>query len=216
MNSLGMTGAFFQTFGARVLMTMKQIIRLFTLLSLFVASATFVLPNTLDAGEMTSLTSPESSDNSLAEQPVSPSSTEVDGPERFEVVFDGAAVHDRLTGLYWEQSPDPALMGWSDAVKHCENLEISNKKGWRLATVDELTSLVDPSVLGSPKLPDEHPFDTGCKFGGCVQADTYWTKTPIAENSSLMWAVCFCDGSMKQADNSYDNFAWCTLGEDTR
>jgi len=193
---------------------MKQVIRLLTLLSLYVASASFVFPHTVDAGEMSPLPSHESGDNSLVEQSVSRSSVGIDGSDRFEVVFDGAAVHDRLSGLYWEQSPDPALMTWSGAVKHCENLEHANKIGWRLPTVDELIGLVDPSVLGSPKLPDVHPFDTGCKLGGCVKADTYWTKTPIAENGSLLWAVCFCDGSMKQADLSSDNFAWCTLDVD--
>ncbi|MBW2519706.1 MAG: DUF1566 domain-containing protein [Deltaproteobacteria bacterium] len=137
----------------------------------------------------------------------------VENTNRFDIVFNGAAILDHSTGFVWEQSPDPALMSWDDAVNHCENLELANKKDWRLATLEELTSLIDSSVLGSPKLPELHPFDTGCKLGGCVQADTYWTGTPLEGNSAQVWGVCFCNGSLKQSSKNYDNFAWCLLDE---
>src|SRR5207247_208787 len=73
-----------------------------------------------------------------------------DATKRFVVLADfenGAgpgrrAVLDRETGLVWEQSPQTTNHTWLDARFQCANKNIGGRKGWRLASFVELTSLV--------------------------------------------------------------------------
>ncbi len=134
--------------------------------------------------------------------------------ERFEKVFDGTAVLDREMGLIWEQSPEPVTMNWEAAVNYCSNLELGGEKRWHLASLEELTSLMDLSVLGSPKLPINHPFDTGCKLGGCVQASTYWSGSLCEDNAEEVWLVCLCNGSLARHEKNAENYAWCVRDKD--
>src|SRR5262245_60449862 len=76
------------------------------------------------------------------------------GPDRFVVLplFGDMAVFDKETGRVWEQSPSQGTSNWVDAISHCYNLQTNARMGWRLPTVEELASLVDPSQQ-SPALP---------------------------------------------------------------
>ena len=71
---------------------------------------------------------------------------------RFTVLtdFDGAAVRDNETGLVWEQSPETKTQNWSGARFACASRTIGGRKGWRLPSVHELASLVDPAVVPGP------------------------------------------------------------------
>lgn len=97
-----------------------------------------------------------------------------DTSKRFEIAWSsllgGSAVLDKETGLVWEQSPDTTLRPWIAAVIYAYQKEVGGRKGWRLPTVEELASLVDTSVSGSPKLPSNHPFTN-------VQSGSYWSST---------------------------------------
>src|SRR6266513_2461374 len=91
---------------------------------------------------------------------------------RFTCVMGGAAVRDNETGLVWEQSPSTRTFPWSrvdsqpnpPAAVYCNELNVGNRKGWRLPTIQELASLVDQSQ--NPSLPAGHPFSN-------VQWDVY-------------------------------------------
>lgn len=80
---------------------------------------------------------------------------------RFVVLSDwnNNAVLDRETGLVWEKSPDATTHIWNQARFQCSSRTTGGRKGWRLPSVHELASLVDPSVAPpGPTLPPGHPF----------------------------------------------------------
>ncbi len=79
--------------------------------------------------------------------------------QRFLLVMGDQAVLDLETGLVWEKSPSTnATLEMKDAFRYCANLNVGGRKGWHLPTIEQLGSLVDTSVAGSPKLPSGHPF----------------------------------------------------------
>src|SRR5262249_35059860 len=86
------------------------------------------------------------------------------------------AVLDRETGLVWERNPDGHTNG-NQAKIVCAQRVVGDRQGWRLPTVSELRSLIQPS-RAIPALPDGHPF-TNVHFsssGGIDPSiDTYWT-----------------------------------------
>ena len=61
------------------------------------------------------------------------------------VVLDGGLVRDTLTGLVWQQQGSTTEMTWADAQSYCSSL-VSGGLGFRLPTLKELDSLVDPTA----------------------------------------------------------------------
>jgi hypothetical protein len=97
--------------------------------------------------------------------------------------FSSQAVLDRETGLVWEQSPDATPRNLRQAASACHNKVIGRRKGWRLPTIAELTSLVDPSQV-DPALPVGHPF-TNVRFGGLpFSRPSYWSSSSFPEEAT--------------------------------
>ena len=93
---------------------------------------------------------------------------------RFVVLtnWNSEAVLDKETGLMWEKSPSVIGDGvlWSAARSHCLGSTTGNRKGWRLPSIHELQSLIDPSVPSpAPMLPPGHPF-LNVQFGQATPA----------------------------------------------
>src|SRR6187402_482590 len=81
--------------------------------------------------------------------------------DRFTVLpdFTNQAVRDNETGLVWERSPSTSQASWYDAVRACWLRQVGGRMGWHLPTIEELSTLVDPSVPApGPALPTGHPF----------------------------------------------------------
>lgn len=117
------------------------------------------------------------------------------------------AVLDRETGLVWEQSPDTiGLEGyWYDAFYHCLNLRKGGKKGWRMPTIEELASLIDPNQA-NPALPSGHPFVN-------VHSSVYWSATNNASIATLAWAADFSNGYVvNYYAKSNSLYVWCVRG----
>lgn len=74
--------------------------------------------------------------------------------------WNNEAVLDRETGLVWEREPEMTPRTWRVAVRLCPiDRETGGRMGWRLPSVHELASLLDPSkVHPASALPDGHPF----------------------------------------------------------
>ena len=131
---------------------------------------------------------------------------------RFVVLanMSSAAVLDRETGLVWERSPSTELLAWRAGQVRCnEFVTIGNRLGWRLPTLQELASLIDPSQ-NSPALPPGHPFLN-------VQVtDYYFTATADGRNTDNKYIVSFSgDGDLAngQAGNEAEHkFVWCVRG----
>jgi hypothetical protein len=123
----------------------------------------------------------------------------------------GAAVLDRETGLVWEQSPSTTLRQWAahtlfldSAQSHCNNSNVGKRKGWRLPTIQELASLIDPTQ-SNPALPAGHPFSN-------VQSDGYWSATTDAASAVNAWVVDFFSGDVFEGGKGGFDFAWCVRG----
>jgi hypothetical protein len=133
---------------------------------------------------------------------------QVNSPGRFKVLseFGGAAVFDKETGLVWEQSPDTNTRSWFNALSHCYTRTVGGRKGWRLPTIEELASLVDPNNPGgNPDLPPDHPFSN-------VQSSFYWSATTDANNTGLAWGVVFSSGDVLNDAKGNSHFVWCVRG----
>ena len=117
------------------------------------------------------------------------------------------AVLDRETGLVWERSPSTtSTFTWEDAQTHCNQLNVGNRKGWRLPTIQELASLVDPTQ-SNPALPAGHPFSNVLSFV------PYWSATTGATDASRAWVVLFGSGDVVSGfPKSLTGLAWCVRG----
>ncbi len=127
--------------------------------------------------------------------------------QRFQLVMGGVAVLDKETGLVWVRSPSTSGFSWLNAQSHCNQLSMGGRLGWRLPTIQELASLVDPSVAPpGPTLPSGHPFSN-------VQSHHYWSASTSVGVSSTAWVVGFNDGVAGPDVKSIDVFfAWCVRG----
>lgn len=120
--------------------------------------------------------------------------------------FSSEAVLDRNTGLVWERSPATTLTSWSGATFGCINKNVGGQKGWRLPSIPELASLIDPSVAPGPTLPAGHHFTN-------VQPDNYWSATTLADDPTLAWRVNFNVGNVSSSFDKPNGLrVWCVRG----
>ena len=129
--------------------------------------------------------------------------------QRFVVLeaFNNDAVRDNNTGLVWERSPQTATATWNGARFTCINKNVGGQKGWRLPSVPELASLIDPSVAPpGPTLPSGHPFND-------VQSAGYWSATTSAEDRSDAWFVYFGIGFVDSDSKTFSGQVWCVRGD---
>jgi hypothetical protein len=126
--------------------------------------------------------------------------------KRFVVLadFSNQAVLDRETGLVWEQSPAATTETWFGARGACAIKNVGGRIAWRLPSLPELSSLVDPSVAPpGPTLPAGHPFSN-------VQMDTYWSGSTLLGTNA--WEVSFFDGLVRSPLQTSLRRAWCARG----
>ena len=121
------------------------------------------------------------------------------------------AVLDNETQLVWERSPNTLSTSWEQALLDCYSKNVGGRKGWRLPTVEELFSLVAPTVaFPGPTLPVGHPFLQ-------VQKGAYWSGTRIdLINTTQLnaWGVNFSGGTIAsgQMNGSSLMHVWCVRG----
>ena len=134
---------------------------------------------------------------------------------RFVPALDGAAILDLETGLVWEKSPAAqiSVFLWAFAQVGCNASIVGGRSGWHLPTIQELQSLVDPTVAGSGrKLPPGHPFTS--------VAGEYWSATSGNNGSNdkdIAWVASFTTGFPHEIEKDQQSSlsaprAWCVRG----
>ena len=135
--------------------------------------------------------------------------------QRFMILsnFGSLAVLDRETGLVWERSPDTAVLDWYSAILACTTRTTGGRKAWRLPSIHELASLVDPTVASpGPTLPPGHPFLNISPY------DFFWSGTSTGDPALLAWGLWFGTGEVDEyVKNSSPNpqitlRIWCVRG----
>lgn len=117
-------------------------------------------------------------------------------------------VLDRETGLVWEQSPVFALSSWFDASRGCIELNKGRRRGWRLPSIQELSSLIDDTNI-YPALPTDHP------FGFNTVPVVLWSATTYSKLPDAAYTLDFNSGRFSAVFASNKILVsgkWCVRG----
>ncbi len=133
--------------------------------------------------------------------------------ERFVLVMNNEAVLDKETGRVWQKSLDTNTRLWTSALEFCYvSVGDGSRKGWRLPTIEELTSLVIANNLvnGSNGLPQPNPF-VNVQTGSF---DSYWSATTRPSNTSAAYTMFFGSGSGTTGAGlkTASKLTWCVRG----
>jgi hypothetical protein len=130
------------------------------------------------------------------------------GAARFEVLrdFGNDAVLDHETGLVWERAPDTsATYPYYLAAQYCLNLSLGGRKGWRVPSIFELSTLLDTTIAPpAPLLPAGHPFRNVSKFLW------FWSSTHDTNVMPLQWGLNTMNGTvLMYFPTTAGMHAWC-------
>ena len=104
-------------------------------------------------------------------------------------------VRDTLTSLVWQQTFSPTKMAYAQALVYCPS-------GYRLPTVKELQSIIDPTVASGGVRIDPIAFPN-------TPYDDFWSSTPLAANPSNAWYVSFSGGNWNSGPTSTSRYVRC-------
>jgi hypothetical protein len=131
------------------------------------------------------------------------------GASRFAILaeFNNQAVRDNNTGLVWEQAPAATLHTWGGGSNQanivCANRNVGGTTGWRLPSIFELASVMDPS-LPAPFVPASVFTD--------VAPVVYWSSTTYAVEQAQAWLVNFFSGFVIPNSKENPQRVWCVRG----
>ncbi len=132
-----------------------------------------------------------------------------DGPtpcnsSRFSCVLNDGGVLDRETGLIWERNTPVSLESFVVAQLSCIGSTTGSRLGWRLPTLEEMTSLIDPNAGAAPFLPPGHPFND------VSLNTTYWTASRSDATTARMVSFEYSIGAQNRAIGT--SRYWCVRG----
>ena len=91
-------------------------------------------------------------------------------------------VRDNATQLTWQQATDTTKRTWSEAAAYCMQLQLAGT-GWRLPTLKELLTVVDPARTTAPVIDSK-------VFPG-TPADTFWSSNSFVVDANYAWTIDF-------------------------
>jgi hypothetical protein len=90
---------------------------------------------------------------------------------------------DPSTGLMWAGKDNGIAVTWHKAENYCHNLRLEGHSNWRLATLDELASLVNKSAPTSEKVGNTETFSIN--LGRGVRGGLSLTGDPWSSNREI-------------------------------
>lgn len=104
-------------------------------------------------------------------------------------------VTDTRHGLMWAKNGWPlaffAASRWSDAVSKCSHLTLGGHKDWRLPSVQQWQTLIDPDEQ-APSLPSPNPFEN------VIIHMPYWSNSEMSKYPVKAYAVLLYNGRIHQ------------------
>ena len=115
-------------------------------------------------------------------------------------------VLDKETRLVWVRSPNTEKKNWDAAIVYSYAKAVARRKGWRLPTIEELLSLVDPTQ-SNPTLPVGHPFIN-------IQVDYYYWSSTLGMSSlpDYAWGYNFGNADTSNVLKSANCYIWLVRG----
>ena len=92
---------------------------------------------------------------------------------------------------------------WEGAIKYCYGINIGGRKGWRLPTISELMTIVEPS--NSDPATQANIF-TNIQYGQAGDRNGYWTSTSKPGDDTKAIFVRFSDGILMYHDKVTDYY----------
>lgn len=115
--------------------------------------------------------------------------------QQFKKQEDGTIL-DTKTGLIW-QAEHVGPMPWQKAKEYAKNLKLGGCEDWRLPTIEELITLIDPT-RESPA----SAFPNAISYG-------FWSSLPYLSDTSYAAYVSFYTGSVLFNNKTYDCYVRC-------
>jgi hypothetical protein len=110
---------------------------------------------------------------------------------------------DNLTGLMWVQAPSSTNYRWANAqTSPAIPATYCGYTDWRLPTETELLSLVNYAAANG----DLAAWLIAQGFTN-IQADYYWSSTPMSDNISI-WVLSMFDGSTYKQPKALEAYVW--------
>jgi hypothetical protein len=103
------------------------------------------------------------------------------------VILNEETVKDTLTKLEWQRSDDGTARSKEEAIQYCKDLDLGDKKDWRMPSIEELKTIIDATRF-DPAIPTE-AFDAVSTW--------YWSSTANAAYIASTWRVNFYDGDVE-------------------
>lgn len=132
-----------------------------------------------------------------------------DVTKRFVVLasFNYEAVLDKETQLVWQRSPTIWSGPQNWVATYCADSVIGGRRGWRLPSLHEMTSLTNPNAAdGTLALPAGHPF-----VG--VKNNPHWTATRVHGSTTLGYVVLLNKGgAVLTSSGASLAYQWCVRG----
>ena len=116
-------------------------------------------------------------------------------------------VTDSETNLNWQNdyttnSGNVKSATWTNALAYCSELNLDGK-GWRLANIKELTTIMDDGSTNSAK---------SYSILSLIEPSDYWTSTTYNSDSTFAWILDFDTGNHDKRAKSVSKNVICVRG----
>jgi hypothetical protein len=147
----------------------------------------------------------------------------LDPSVRFIVLanWNSDAVLDRETGIVWQRTPAGGSVSWYTASRNtCAQSKTGGRSGWRLPTLQELMSIMEPTLFGNPVNSDP-PLAIGHPFLGVTNNAHFWTATTDDQQPGNAFAIGWQVPATTPPNLAYNTTpvaktsgsgAWCVRG----